>query len=39
MIRVDGAWKPVPSMRWLRPDDATSFVTSPVFGPSIDLTP
>jgi len=37
MIRVDGQWKPVLTMGWRYPKEASSFYTTPVFGPSIDL--
>ena len=36
MIQEDGRWKPVVSMGW-HPQAPSSFFTSPVFGPSIDL--
>jgi RNA polymerase sigma factor (sigma-70 family) len=39
MAYADGAWKPVLSMRWLDPQNSSSFATSPVFGPQIDLEP
>ena len=39
MAYTDGAWRPVLSMRWLDRKNSSSFVTSPVFGPKIDLEP
>ena len=36
---TDGAWRPVLSMRWLDRKNSSSFATSPVFGPKIDLEP
>jgi hypothetical protein len=37
MIHADGQWKPILSMRWLDRGNSSSFATSPVFGPQIDL--
>jgi RNA polymerase sigma factor (sigma-70 family) len=37
MVRSDGRWKPVLSMGWRYPKEPSSFYTSPVFGPAIDL--
>ena len=37
MIQEDGRWKPVLSMGWRNPKAPSSFFTSPVFGPAIDL--
>jgi hypothetical protein len=37
MIQLEGQWKPVLAMGWRYPKDASSFFTSPVFGPTIDL--
>ena len=39
MAYTDGAWRPVLSMRWLDRKNSSSFATSPVFGPKIDLEP
>ena len=39
MAYADGAWQPVLSMRWLDRKNSSSFATSPVFGPEIDLEP
>ena len=39
MAYTDGAWRPVLSMRWLDRKNTSSFATSPVFGPKIDLEP
>jgi RNA polymerase sigma factor (sigma-70 family) len=39
MAFTDGGWKPVLSMRWLDRKNSSSFATSPVFGPEIDLEP
>lgn len=37
MIQLEGQWKPVLAMGWRYPKDSSSFFTSPVFGPTIDL--
>jgi len=37
MIQLAGQWKPVLSMGWRFPKESSSFFTSPVFGPAIDL--
>jgi len=37
MIQSEGQWKPVLSMGWRFPKESSSFFTSPVFGPAIDL--
>jgi hypothetical protein len=37
MIQLEGQWKPVISIGWHYPKEASSFFTSPVFGPAIDL--
>ena len=37
MIRLDGRWKPVLSMGWRFPKESSSFYTTAVFGPAIDL--
>ena len=37
MIQSDGQWKPVLSMGWRFPKEPSSFFTTPVFGPAIDL--
>jgi RNA polymerase sigma factor (sigma-70 family) len=39
MAYTDGAWRPVLSLRWLDRKNSSSFATSPVFGPQIDLEP
>jgi hypothetical protein len=39
MAYSDGTWRPVLSMRWLDGKNSSSFATSPVFGPKIDLEP
>jgi len=37
MIQLEGQWKPVLAMGWHYPKDPSSFFTSPMFGPTIDL--
>jgi hypothetical protein len=37
MLQLEGQWKPVLAMGWRYPKDSSSFFTSPVFGPTIDL--
>jgi len=37
MIQRDGQWKPVLAMGWHNPKDSSSFFTSAMFGPTIDL--
>jgi len=37
MVQLEGQWKPVLAMGWHYPKDPSSFFTSPMFGPTIDL--
>jgi RNA polymerase sigma factor (sigma-70 family) len=37
MVQLEGQWKPVLSLGWRYPKESSSFFTSPVFGPAIDL--
>ena len=37
MIQRNGQWKPVLAMGWRNPKDSSSFFTSAMFGPTIDL--
>jgi len=37
MIQTQGQWKPLLSMGWRYPKESSSFFTSAMFGPSIDL--
>jgi hypothetical protein len=39
MAKVDGHWKPVLTMGWQFPKGSSTFLTSPVFGPALDLAP
>jgi RNA polymerase sigma factor (sigma-70 family) len=37
MVQLEGQWKPILSLGWRFPKEPSSFFTSPVFGPAIDL--
>ena len=37
MRKIDGQWKPVLKMGWMKIGNSYQFFTSPVFGPKIDL--
>ena len=37
MVQLEGQWKPVLAMGWRYPKDPSSFFTSAMFGPAIDL--
>jgi hypothetical protein len=37
MAQLEGQWKPVLTLGWRYPNEPSSFFTSAVFGPAIDL--